>query len=160
MCEACVVFCPKSASCTAFSFPAAEPHACSSSQWENLFIDDDWCSLKQPFHTLLLFSVCFDFKPMPTVHAYLHSVSVNTKLHSCLMQDLSSADSKPQPGFLHLDKGRPASSTPHSNGNIESPEQLSKPGFPGETLHKKRYTFKEKSHGCSVRFCLVTVKHI
>uniref|UniRef100_A0A3Q2Z3R8 Meiosis regulator and mRNA stability factor 1 n=1 Tax=Hippocampus comes TaxID=109280 RepID=A0A3Q2Z3R8_HIPCM len=52
--------------------------------------------------------------------------------------DLSSADSKPKPGFLHLDKGRPASSTPHSNGNIESPEQLSKPGFPGETLHKKR----------------------
>ncbi|XP_051940790.1 meiosis regulator and mRNA stability factor 1 isoform X1 [Hippocampus zosterae] len=53
-------------------------------------------------------------------------------------QDLSSADSKPKPGFLHLDKGRPASSTPHSNGNMESLEQLSKPGFPDETLHKKR----------------------
>ncbi|XP_037103442.1 meiosis regulator and mRNA stability factor 1 isoform X2 [Syngnathus acus] len=53
-------------------------------------------------------------------------------------QELDSADSKPKPGFHHLDKGRPASSSPHSNGEIGSLEQLSKPGFTGESLHRKR----------------------
>ncbi|XP_077426140.1 meiosis regulator and mRNA stability factor 1 isoform X3 [Vanacampus margaritifer] len=64
-------------------------------------------------------------------------------------QELDNADSKPKPGFQHLDKGRSASSSPHSNGEIGSLEQLSKPGFTGESLYKKR----DGSNHCSGTEC-------
>ncbi|XP_061625686.1 meiosis regulator and mRNA stability factor 1 isoform X6 [Phyllopteryx taeniolatus] len=54
-------------------------------------------------------------------------------------QELDNSESKPKMGFHHLDdKGRPASSSPHSNGEIGSLQQLSKPSFPGESLYKRR----------------------
>lgn len=43
-------------------------------------------------------------------------------------------------GFHHLEKGRTASSSPHSNGETGALEQLSKPGLTGESMYRRRYT--------------------
>ncbi|XP_034748035.1 meiosis regulator and mRNA stability factor 1 isoform X3 [Etheostoma cragini] len=53
-------------------------------------------------------------------------------------QELGSVESKTRMGFLHLEKGRAASSSPHSNGETGSLEQLSKPGFTGESMYRRR----------------------
>ncbi|XP_077379254.1 meiosis regulator and mRNA stability factor 1 isoform X3 [Festucalex cinctus] len=60
-------------------------------------------------------------------------------------QEPDNEDGKPKLGFQHLDKGRSASSSPHSNGEIGSLEQLSKPGFTGGSLYKKRDGFNPRS---------------
>uniref|UniRef100_UPI0037E7EDA2 meiosis regulator and mRNA stability factor 1 n=1 Tax=Semicossyphus pulcher TaxID=241346 RepID=UPI0037E7EDA2 len=53
-------------------------------------------------------------------------------------QELGSLESKPRMGFHQLEKGRAASSSPHSNGETGSLEQLSKPGLTGESLYRRR----------------------
>ncbi|XP_057699414.1 meiosis regulator and mRNA stability factor 1 isoform X4 [Corythoichthys intestinalis] len=63
-------------------------------------------------------------------------------------QKMDNAESKPKMGFHHLDKGRPASSSPHSNNEIGSLDQLSKPGFDDESIFKRsggtEYTVEEE----------------
>ncbi|XP_077574270.1 meiosis regulator and mRNA stability factor 1 isoform X4 [Stigmatopora nigra] len=54
-------------------------------------------------------------------------------------QNLENAESNPKMGFHHQDKGCPPSSSPHSH-EIESLDQLSKPGFDGESIFKRRVT--------------------
>ncbi|XP_044202164.1 meiosis regulator and mRNA stability factor 1 isoform X4 [Thunnus albacares] len=53
-------------------------------------------------------------------------------------QELGSVEGKPKMGFQYLDKGRPASSSPHSNGETGSLEQLPKPGLTGESMYRRR----------------------
>ncbi|XP_042341881.1 meiosis regulator and mRNA stability factor 1 isoform X3 [Plectropomus leopardus] len=53
-------------------------------------------------------------------------------------QELGSLDGKPRMGFQHLEKGRAASSSPHSNGETGALEQLSKPGLTGESVYRRR----------------------
>ncbi|XP_008278132.1 meiosis arrest female protein 1 homolog isoform X3 [Stegastes partitus] len=53
-------------------------------------------------------------------------------------QELGSLEVKPRMGFHHLEKGRPASSSPHSNGETGTLEQLSKPGLTGESMYRRR----------------------
>ncbi|XP_059211415.1 meiosis regulator and mRNA stability factor 1 isoform X3 [Centropristis striata] len=53
-------------------------------------------------------------------------------------QELGSLEGKPRMGFHHLEKGRAASSSPHSNCETGAPEQLSKPGLTGESLYRRR----------------------
>nr|XP_033479688.1 meiosis regulator and mRNA stability factor 1 isoform X2 [Epinephelus lanceolatus] len=53
-------------------------------------------------------------------------------------QELGSFEGKPRMGFQQLEKGRAASSSPHSNGETGALEQLSKPGFIGESMHRRR----------------------
>ncbi|XP_061686006.1 meiosis regulator and mRNA stability factor 1 isoform X3 [Syngnathoides biaculeatus] len=62
---------------------------------------------------------------------------VPTKPH----QELDNSESKPKMGFNHLDKVRPASSSPHSNGEIGFLQQMSKPSFTGESLNQRRDGF-------------------
>ncbi|XP_077460554.1 meiosis regulator and mRNA stability factor 1 isoform X4 [Stigmatopora argus] len=50
-------------------------------------------------------------------------------------QKLDNAENNPKMGYHHLDKGCPASSSPHSH-EIGSLDQLSKPGFDGESIFK------------------------
>ncbi|XP_061686005.1 meiosis regulator and mRNA stability factor 1 isoform X2 [Syngnathoides biaculeatus] len=56
-------------------------------------------------------------------------------------QELDNSESKPKMGFNHLDKVRPASSSPHSNGEIGFLQQMSKPSFTGESLNQRRDGF-------------------
>ncbi|XP_032396950.1 meiosis regulator and mRNA stability factor 1 isoform X3 [Etheostoma spectabile] len=53
-------------------------------------------------------------------------------------QELGSLEGKTRMGFHHLEKGRAASSSPHSNGETGALEQLSKPGFAGESMYRRR----------------------
>nr|XP_020451946.1 meiosis arrest female protein 1 isoform X3 [Monopterus albus] len=53
-------------------------------------------------------------------------------------QELCSLDGKPRIDFHHLDKGRAASSPPHSNCETGTSEQLSKPVLAGESMYKRR----------------------
>ncbi|XP_041640196.1 meiosis regulator and mRNA stability factor 1 isoform X3 [Cheilinus undulatus] len=53
-------------------------------------------------------------------------------------QELSSLEVKPRMGLHHLEKGRAASTSPHSNDETESLERLSKQGFTGEPMYRKR----------------------
>ncbi|XP_057699411.1 meiosis regulator and mRNA stability factor 1 isoform X1 [Corythoichthys intestinalis] len=71
-----------------------------------------------------------------------------TKPHRVSRLKMDNAESKPKMGFHHLDKGRPASSSPHSNNEIGSLDQLSKPGFDDESIFKRsggtEYTVEEE----------------
>ncbi|XP_077574271.1 meiosis regulator and mRNA stability factor 1 isoform X5 [Stigmatopora nigra] len=62
-----------------------------------------------------------------------------TKPHQVSRLNLENAESNPKMGFHHQDKGCPPSSSPHSH-EIESLDQLSKPGFDGESIFKRRVT--------------------
>ncbi|XP_022061107.2 meiosis regulator and mRNA stability factor 1 isoform X4 [Acanthochromis polyacanthus] len=53
-------------------------------------------------------------------------------------QELSSLEVKLRMGFHQLEKGRPASSSPQSNGETGALEQLSKPGLTGESMYRRR----------------------
>ncbi|XP_040001758.1 meiosis regulator and mRNA stability factor 1 isoform X4 [Xiphias gladius] len=53
-------------------------------------------------------------------------------------QELGSLEGKPRMGFNQLDKGRATSSSPHSNGETGTLEQLSKPGLGGESVYRRR----------------------
>ncbi|XP_028452426.1 meiosis regulator and mRNA stability factor 1 isoform X3 [Perca flavescens] len=53
-------------------------------------------------------------------------------------QELGSLEGKTRMGFHHLEKGRAASSSPHSNGETGALEQLSKPGLTGESMYRRR----------------------
>ncbi|XP_070712456.1 meiosis regulator and mRNA stability factor 1 [Pempheris klunzingeri] len=53
-------------------------------------------------------------------------------------QELGSLESKPRMGFHHLEKGRAASSSPQSNGDTGTLEQVSKPGLIGESMYRRR----------------------
>lgn len=55
-------------------------------------------------------------------------------------QELGSSEGKPRMGFNHLEKGRAASSSPHSNGETRAPEQQQqqKPGLTGESMYRRR----------------------
>ncbi|XP_037621523.1 meiosis regulator and mRNA stability factor 1 isoform X2 [Sebastes umbrosus] len=54
-------------------------------------------------------------------------------------QELGSSEGKPRMGFNHLEKGRAASSSPHSNGETGAPEQQQqKPGLTGESMYRRR----------------------
>ncbi|KAA8594576.1 hypothetical protein FQN60_011711, partial [Etheostoma spectabile] len=60
-------------------------------------------------------------------------------LYPCLgCYELGSLEGKTRMGFHHLEKGRAASSSPHSNGETGALEQLSKPGFAGESMYRRR----------------------
>ncbi|XP_077460552.1 meiosis regulator and mRNA stability factor 1 isoform X2 [Stigmatopora argus] len=60
-----------------------------------------------------------------------------TKPHQVSRLKLDNAENNPKMGYHHLDKGCPASSSPHSH-EIGSLDQLSKPGFDGESIFKTR----------------------
>ncbi|XP_029311600.1 meiosis regulator and mRNA stability factor 1 isoform X2 [Cottoperca gobio] len=62
-------------------------------------------------------------------------------------QELGSLEGKPRIGSHHLEKGRAASSSPHSNGETGSLEQLPKPGLAGESIYRRR---REGSYSRSV----------
>ncbi|XP_040891480.1 meiosis regulator and mRNA stability factor 1 isoform X2 [Toxotes jaculatrix] len=53
-------------------------------------------------------------------------------------QELGTLEGKSRMGFHQLDKGRAASSSPHSNGETGSLEQMSKPGLTGESMYRRR----------------------
>lgn len=53
-------------------------------------------------------------------------------------QELGNLEGKPRMVFHQLEKGRTASSSPHSNGETGALEQLSKPGLTGESMYRKR----------------------
>uniref|UniRef100_A0A3Q1C3R7 Meiosis regulator and mRNA stability factor 1 n=1 Tax=Amphiprion ocellaris TaxID=80972 RepID=A0A3Q1C3R7_AMPOC len=53
-------------------------------------------------------------------------------------QELSSLEVNLKMGFHHLEKGRPASSSPQSNGETGALEQQSKPGLTGESMYRRR----------------------
>ncbi|XP_018520263.1 meiosis regulator and mRNA stability factor 1 isoform X6 [Lates calcarifer] len=53
-------------------------------------------------------------------------------------QELGSLEGKSRMGFHQLDKGRAASSSPHSNGETGALEQLSKPVLTGESMYRRR----------------------
>ncbi|CAK6962898.1 meiosis regulator and mRNA stability factor 1 [Scomber scombrus] len=53
-------------------------------------------------------------------------------------QELGSVEGKPKMDFQYLNKGRPASSSPHSNGETGSLEQVTKPGLTGESIYRRR----------------------
>ncbi|KAM9857177.1 meiosis regulator and mRNA stability factor 1 [Aulostomus maculatus] len=53
-------------------------------------------------------------------------------------QELGSVESKPKIGFHHLEKGRPASSSPLNKCVTGSLEQTSKPGHTGESIYRRR----------------------
>ncbi|XP_023277796.1 meiosis regulator and mRNA stability factor 1 isoform X1 [Seriola lalandi dorsalis] len=53
-------------------------------------------------------------------------------------QELGSFEGKSRMGFHQLDKGRAASSSPHSNGETGAMDQLSKPGLTGESMYRRR----------------------
>ncbi|KAM3624258.1 uncharacterized protein V6R79_021181 [Siganus canaliculatus] len=52
-------------------------------------------------------------------------------------QDLGSLDGKPRVGSYYLEKGRPASSSPHSNGETLTSTQLPKPVLAGESIYSR-----------------------
>ncbi|XP_076001664.1 meiosis regulator and mRNA stability factor 1 isoform X2 [Genypterus blacodes] len=54
------------------------------------------------------------------------------------LQELGNVETKPKPGFHHLEKGRTASSSPHGNSEMAAIEQLSKPGLSGESMYRRR----------------------
>ncbi|KAM9818666.1 meiosis regulator and mRNA stability factor 1 isoform 5-T6 [Syngnathus typhle] len=95
------------------------------------------------FHVILVHGNHTSQALLQHAHSHVSFQEITADLPPCMplkTQELDSADSKPKPGFHHLDKGRPAASSPHSNGEIGSLEQLSKPGFTGESLHMKSGT--------------------
>lgn len=53
-------------------------------------------------------------------------------------QELGNLEGKSRMGFHQLEKGRAASSSPHSNGETGILEQLSKPGLAGESMYRRR----------------------
>ncbi|XP_047433402.1 meiosis regulator and mRNA stability factor 1 isoform X2 [Mugil cephalus] len=53
-------------------------------------------------------------------------------------QELGSLEGKPRMGFHHLEKGRAASSSPHSNSETAPLEQLPKPVLIGESIYRRR----------------------
>ncbi|KAI3352277.1 hypothetical protein L3Q82_005255 [Scortum barcoo] len=53
-------------------------------------------------------------------------------------QELGNLEGKPRMGFHQLEKGRTASSSPHSNGETGALEQLSKHGLTGESMYRRR----------------------
>ncbi|KAK9539698.1 hypothetical protein VZT92_002200 [Zoarces viviparus] len=53
-------------------------------------------------------------------------------------QELGRLEGKARMSFYHLEKGRAASSSPHSNGETGAMEQLSKPGLSGESMYRRR----------------------
>ncbi|XP_076585711.1 meiosis regulator and mRNA stability factor 1 isoform X3 [Chaetodon auriga] len=53
-------------------------------------------------------------------------------------QELGSLEGKPRMGFHQLERGRAASSSPHSNGETGVLEQLSKPALTGESMYRRR----------------------
>ncbi|XP_028279401.1 meiosis regulator and mRNA stability factor 1 isoform X2 [Parambassis ranga] len=53
-------------------------------------------------------------------------------------QEVGSLEVKPKLGIHYLEKGRTASSSPHSNGEAGTLEQLSKPGLTGESIYRRR----------------------
>ncbi|XP_073329442.1 meiosis regulator and mRNA stability factor 1 isoform X4 [Pagrus major] len=53
-------------------------------------------------------------------------------------QELGGLEGKLRMGLQHLEKGRAASSSPHSNGETGVLEQLSKPGLTGESMYRRR----------------------
>ncbi|XP_071359795.1 meiosis regulator and mRNA stability factor 1 isoform X4 [Trachinotus anak] len=53
-------------------------------------------------------------------------------------QELVSLEGKSRMSFHQLEKGRAASSSPHSNGETVAPDQLSKPGLTGEAMYRRR----------------------
>uniref|UniRef100_UPI003AB1082E meiosis regulator and mRNA stability factor 1 n=1 Tax=Centroberyx gerrardi TaxID=166262 RepID=UPI003AB1082E len=53
-------------------------------------------------------------------------------------QELGGVEAKPKMAFHHLEKGRTASSSPHSNGETATLEQLPKPGLIGESMYRRR----------------------
>ncbi|XP_027138423.1 meiosis regulator and mRNA stability factor 1 isoform X1 [Larimichthys crocea] len=53
-------------------------------------------------------------------------------------QELGSLEGKPRMGFHLPEKGRTASSSPHSNGETGVLDQLSKPGLTGESIYRRR----------------------
>uniref|UniRef100_A0A673AL06 Meiosis regulator and mRNA stability factor 1 n=1 Tax=Sphaeramia orbicularis TaxID=375764 RepID=A0A673AL06_9TELE len=57
----------------------------------------------------------------------------------------SQPQTKPKMGFHHLEKGRAASSSPHSNDETGTLEQLSKPGLSGECMYRRRYAKRRGS---------------
>lgn len=53
-------------------------------------------------------------------------------------QEMGGVEAKPKMAFHHLEKGRTASSSPHSNGETPTLEQLPKPGLIGESMYRRR----------------------
>ncbi|XP_029355593.1 meiosis regulator and mRNA stability factor 1 isoform X2 [Echeneis naucrates] len=53
-------------------------------------------------------------------------------------QELGTLEGKSRMGFHQLDKGRAASSSPHSNGETGALDQLSKPCLTGESTYRRR----------------------
>ncbi|XP_030253558.1 meiosis regulator and mRNA stability factor 1 isoform X1 [Sparus aurata] len=53
-------------------------------------------------------------------------------------QELGGLEGKLRMGLQHLEKGRAASSSPHSNGETGVLEQLTKPGLTGESMYRRR----------------------
>uniref|UniRef100_A0A671WMT0 Meiosis regulator and mRNA stability factor 1 n=1 Tax=Sparus aurata TaxID=8175 RepID=A0A671WMT0_SPAAU len=52
--------------------------------------------------------------------------------------ELGGLEGKLRMGLQHLEKGRAASSSPHSNGETGVLEQLTKPGLTGESMYRRR----------------------
>lgn len=72
----------------------------------------------------------------------MDSNPVSQHINICCFQELGSLEAKPRMDFHHLEEGRAASSSPHSNGETGTLEQLSKPSLAGESLYRRRYTLK------------------
>ncbi|KAG7214530.1 hypothetical protein INR49_023045 [Caranx melampygus] len=53
-------------------------------------------------------------------------------------QELGGLEVKSRIGFHQLDRGRAASSSPHSNGETSAMDQLSKPSLTGESMYRRR----------------------
>ncbi|XP_016890740.1 meiosis regulator and mRNA stability factor 1 isoform X3 [Cynoglossus semilaevis] len=62
-------------------------------------------------------------------------------------QEQGGVEGKSRTAFHQTDKGRPASSSPHSSAETGSLGQLSKPGYTGESTYRRR---RESSNPCSV----------
>ncbi|XP_029006216.1 meiosis regulator and mRNA stability factor 1 isoform X3 [Betta splendens] len=54
------------------------------------------------------------------------------------LQELAGLESKPRTDFHPLDEVRAASSSPHSNGEMGTLEQVKKPSIAGESLYRRR----------------------
>ncbi|XP_047433405.1 meiosis regulator and mRNA stability factor 1 isoform X4 [Mugil cephalus] len=76
-------------------------------------------------------------------HAHLHVAfeEITADLPPRMLvkaQELGSLEGKPRMGFHHLEKGRAASSSPHSNSETAPLEQLPKPVLIGESIYRRR----------------------
>lgn len=95
--------------------------------------------------------MCIEIDIHTCMHTHINSIqpvniySVNNCCF-CMIQELGSLEGKPRMGFHHLEKGRAASSSPHSNGETGALEQLSKPGLTGESMYRRRYTQSSQSN--------------